>query len=608
MFKTIADVCPRCGRHMESKRSGERQIATLVGGRAWIVEEYFVCPTCTDENTGRRFIRHSEILRGILPPNTKYGYDVEAEVGYLLYVDNMQLGEVKCLFESRYGLSAPISQIHAIGARFLKHMAVVHYMSAPLLRKQFELGCVYHVDATCEAGRGMELSVREGWTGIMLGSWKIATENEDVIKRHLASTVEVFGEPAAFVSDLGNGMMAAIKSVIKEKGLKSRQLACHMHFLKAVGKAILEAAYQTLKTLFRKQKVLVHLNRFIKETGETIKDNAAAMRGFVVEWEKSGGNLRIDGYMESVAVLRAIAQWVVMYNKDCAGQGFPFALPQLKLFGRCSKALQSLLNHAEKKLFNVDTSKYVERLRQILQSAADDDELKKAAQDLEAMEAIFSELRVVLRLEKTDVYKQENDKTAPDNTDFIAKLEAEVSCYLDTLHERLKSGTLTDAEMTAVCVVLEYFEKYGAYLFGHFYVAFDASGNTVIKLIERSNNVMEHSYRVQKHQLRRRTGAKNLDFIFERQLPAATMMANLKNPIYQKCVLGNKSRAGLMDLIALHNNAMDYRDTPMFQDDLEEIGGRLPAADKRIVGNPGFTGVINMLSDEYCQSQILLEA
>jgi hypothetical protein len=50
---------------------------------------------------------------------------------------------------------------------------------------------------------------------------------------------------------------------------------------------------------------------------------------------------------------------------------------------------------------------------------------------------------------------------------------------------------------------------------------------------------------------------------------------------------------------------MDYRDTPMFQDDFEVVGGRLPKADKKIVGKPGFSEVISMLSIEYCESLTL---
>ena len=89
VFKTVADTCPCCLKKMERRYSREREIVTLAGGVVVIVEEYFVCPRCKDAKTGRRVINHSEFLRGILPFNSKYGYDVEIEAGYLQYADTV---------------------------------------------------------------------------------------------------------------------------------------------------------------------------------------------------------------------------------------------------------------------------------------------------------------------------------------------------------------------------------------------------------------------------------------------------------------------------------------------------------------------------------------
>ena len=584
---------------MEVKRSGKRAIVTLAGKAVTILEEYFVCPRCKDGETGRRVIHHSEALRGILPPKAKYGYDVEIEAGYLQYADNKQMGEIQSIFKGVHGISVTQSQIHELGIRFLMHMVALHFQSAPALGGLFGSGCVYHVDATCEAGRGMVLTVKEGWTGIVLGAWAIPTENEEIIKRHLMSVVEKFGEPAAFVSDLGNGMMAAIAGVIREMNLKSRQLVCHMHFLKAVGKSILDDASKALKAQFKKKKTLAQLNRFVKETGDIIKPQAAAMREFIIQWQKSGAQLHISGYLESAAVLRALAQWALLFGADCNGEGFPFALSHARLFDRCRAALGSLSGLLEKGCLHEQSIKYAMRLQQTLQSPAEDPEMQETVQGLKEAGAVFTDLRAVLRLEKTDVYKQEKDKKTPDELGAILRLEEETSGFRSVCIERLGSGAASAAQAGALRTVIAYLDQYGPYLFGHFVTTYDASGNTAIKLIERSNNIMERSYRDQKHQIRRRTGIKNLGFVFEHLFPAAAMMVNLENPIYQQTVLNNKTRGDLAGLISSLDGVMDYCDTPMFQDDFDLVGGRLPKADKKIVGKPGFTEAIVMLSDEY---------
>jgi hypothetical protein len=487
-------------------------------------------------------------------------------------------------------------------------MVALHFLSAPLLRKLFEHGCVYHVDATCEAGRGMELSVKEGWTGIVLGVWKIPTENEGAIRLHLISVVELFGEPAAFVSDMGNGMMAAIAGVIREMRLKSRQLICHTHFLKAVGKSILEDMSHTLKSQFREHKALAHLNRFVKETGDIIKPQAAEMRRFVARWQESGARLPVTGYLECVAVLRALAQWVILHGAECNGEGFPFALPHVKLFDRCAAASSTLACLLGKGRFHGQADKHARRLQRILQGPVGCPEMQETVRNLKAAGAVFTELRDVLRLEKTDVYKQEKDKESPDRLEVIARLEEETSRFRGAVAERLEAGNVTDAQADAFRIVLAYFDQYEAYLFNHFVVTYDGSGNTIIKLIERTNNIMEHSFRDQKHQIRRRTGIKNLGFVFEHMSPAAAMMANLKNQFYQQAVLENKTRGDLVDLISPLDDVIQYCDTPMFQDDLEVVGGRLPKADKKIVGKSGFTDIIYELANGYDESQYQMEA
>ena len=566
------------------------------------MEKYFVCPRCKDNKTGHRVIHHSEFLRSILPLNSKYGYDVEIEIGYLQYADNKQMDEIKSIFYNTCEVPVSYSQIHELGIRFLKHMVVNHYLSAPLLRKLFESGCVYHVDATCEAGRGMELSIKEGWTDITLGVWKIPTENEEVIKQHLRSTIEHFGEPIAFVSDLGNGMMAAISSVIKEMNLKSRQLVCHTHFLKAVGKSIIEDTFKLLKSQFRKMKTLAHLNRFVKEMGNIIKPQAAAMREYVIQWRESDKHCHIDGYMESIAVLRAFAQWVIMFNKDSDGLGFPFELSHIKLFDRCADVFRCLLSLSEKDSFHVQASIHANRLQQILQDPVENSQMIKTVQDLKEKEALFTELREILRLEKTDVYKQEKDKKKPDTFELIASLKEETSNFRSILSERLELDTTTSIQTETIHTVLSYFDKYERYLFDHFFLTYDASGSTLVKLIERTNNIMEYSYRKQKHQIRRRTGVKNLGFIFEDLFPAAGMMTNFENQIYQQTVLNHKSRNELVDLFSSLDGLMDYCDTPMYQDDFDMVGGRLPKADKRIVGKSSFSEAVLMLSSGLANS------
>ena len=77
------------------------------------------------------------------------------------------------------------------------------------------------------------------------------------------------------------------------------------------------------------------------------------------------------------------------------------------------------------------------------------------------------------------------------------------------------------------------------------------------------------------------------------------MMSNFKNQVYQKTVLNGKSRNDFVDLFSILDEFMDYRDTPMFQEDTDMIGGRLPKVDKKIVGESVFSDAVLKLSDDF---------
>jgi len=198
-------------------------------------------------------------------------------------------------------------------------------------------------------------------------------------------------------------------------------------------------------------------------------------------------------------------------------------------------------------------------------------------------------------------------------------LKEETSDFRKTLEQRLKTDVCTDAQKYAFRVILDYFDKYECYLFDHFFilhgeteaiishdtsdiVSLDDSENATIRLINRTNNIVENFYKDQKQQIRRRTGLKNLGFVFEHLFPAASMVVNLQNPIYQQIVLDNKTRGDLVDRFSALDDIMLYQETPMFQNDLELVGGRLPKSDKTIVGNIRFTEVISRLAAQYVSS------
>jgi hypothetical protein len=85
-----------------------------------------------------------------------------------------------------------------------------------------------------------------------------------------------------------------------------------------------------------------------------------------------------------------------------------------------------------------------ERLKRILQCPVENLEMQKTVQDINAIYSAITELRYILRLEKTDVYKQEKDEKIPGEHEFIAKLKEETSRFCGIISERLEIGVGTE--------------------------------------------------------------------------------------------------------------------------------------------------------------------
>ena len=60
-----------------------------------------------------------------------------------------------------------------------------------------------------------------------------------------------------------------------------------------------------------------------------------------------------------------------------------------------------------------------------------------------------------------------------------------------------------------------------------------------VRLVDRTNNILEGFFHTMKHGERRRSGRKNLTQDFERLPPAAALAANLTRPDYVSIVCGS---------------------------------------------------------------------
>ncbi len=346
-------------------------------------------------------------------------------------------------------------------------------------------GWPLHIDATGEDGRGTLFVALAGWRRWVLGSWKIPTEHSQVIQPCLHEIIEKFGAPCAVVRDLGRAITPAINTVLAERGLDIPVLACHMHFLKDIGKDLLNPAYGQLRLLFRRYKTRPKLGALARELGRKLGHKVADAREQVNAWqEQDAADHRIPEGSSGIAVVRSLTQWVIDYSADSTGHDYPFDRPYLDLFDRCITACRALDAYIHKNPSDPKVLKALKRLRRLLDPVASEVPFKQIVRKLRSRSELFDELKDALRL----------------------------------VPKRSAGSNQNESSMAT------------------------SSDQAATQLRDIREMVIESFFRGIKHDERRRSGRKILTQDFECLPPEAALVYNLSCPDYVSIVCGSLER------------------------------------------------------------------
>ena len=518
-------------------KTWQRTGATLRHGCFRIRQTVRACPS------GCARKKRPGALAGIIPPRSVMGYDVMVFVGLERFLHHRQREEIRFSLEVDYGLSVSEREISVLAARFLCYLERLHYASARALRAALAAdgGWPLHVDATGEDGRGTLLVAFAGWRQWVLGAWKIPTERADAILPRLREVIFHFGTPCAMVRDLGRAMEQATQALVRVLKLKIRVLACHQHFLSDIGKDLLAESHDRLRGLFRKVNLRKLLRTLVRDLGRELGGQIDEARTGFRRWQtENAPGKRLLAGDAGVATVRALAQWVLDYPVEGGGLDFPFALPWLALYDRClqaSRAIDAFLSDPGQ---DASVRKTLERLRRILQRVEDNDPaLGAIAERLTRRAELFAELRKALRLSddssggKLGLHSQTGGE--------LKNIRAAVGRLACSLRRRRPQRGPAQDQRAAIDIVLTHLKRHGRFLWGHA-VRLPRSAGGSIRLVPRTNNVLESWFRALKHGERRRSGRKILTQDFERISPAVALAANLRHADYVSIVCGSLDR------------------------------------------------------------------
>ncbi len=545
---TIAEEpqpCPLCAGPVIVQKTVPRSGRTLEHGDFNIRETVYVCAAGCRWPSGPLVSHRAVSLSERLPSKCTTGYDVMVFVGLQRFVHHRQREEIRTALLNEHAVSVSTGEVSVLERRFVIYLQRLHVARRDAIAQAFadDGGWPLHVDATGEDGRGTLFIAYAGWRRWVLGAWKIPTEHADAILPCLRQAVACFGPPVAVMRDLGRAMTCAVNALVEELDRDITVLACHQHFLADVGNDLLKARHSELRDLFRRFSVLPKLRKLARDLGRKLGENIDRARAGLAAWlqENAQGHALPEGD-DGLAVVRGMAQWVLDYAADGNDLGLPFDRPYLDLYDRCTKVRSAVDAFGRLPPGDRRVHRALLRLRDTLDPVVCEVPFSQVARILRRRSALLDELRDALRLVPKSTGRNEPLPAEPVSStralDELRDVQQSVEDLVDSLRERRpRRGPAQDMRQ-AIDLILRHTDVHGPTLWGH-PVELPAEAGGGIRLVERTNYLLENLNHDIKHGERRRSGRKKLTQDLENLPAGAALTFNLRDPDYVALLCGS---------------------------------------------------------------------
>jgi hypothetical protein len=463
-------------------------------------------------------------VSSLVPAGKSFGYDTIWDVTKMRFTKSMQREEI----QTRLPFHISTGSVSNLSREGLAYFSCCQKSSAAKLGKHFRKEAfILNIDGTNEGGKYNHYRCIDNITGIVVFAKKIKTENAHDIASILREIKSLYGMPHAVVSDMSGPTRRAIIDVFGED---FPHIICQFHFLRDVGKDLLAAKHEKLRSYISKSKLTEKLNKYHSAVSKLIEDSS---------------NEDKEDYIKILQLLT----WIRDYKNDLSGKGIPFDLSWLRLYERASEALNVIDDILGKpkpylKLSSSERMKVRQqknptswtKLKAIRKSLADiikDNNATKAYQTLVKENALFTELRdAFYQSEKLycseDTNSPLSEKNIGDENDITV---GEVSNNLNDIVNRIENSP---DQTTGDLVVLKHLKKYIPYL------AVELIVNEKVIQLPRTNNMSELNFRETKREVRMITGQKNLSKAMDHLPAEIAYMRNFTNDKYMGIVYGEQ--------------------------------------------------------------------
>ena len=523
-FRPTQDVCPDCDTALKVQKTRTKTVSTLHLGRFSARETLLQCRHCQNQT-----IYASEELSRLVPSGCTFGYDVVNFVGKQLFLQHRRTEEIVEELEAR-NVRISASEVGYLGKKFVVYLALAHRQSAPRLKKAMreQGGYILHLDGTCEGGGPMLMSSLDSISEIVLGNVKVPSERTQEIIPFLEEIKRRYGVPVASVHDMGAGILAAVKKVFP--GIPD--FICHFHFLRDVGKDLLEEDYDAIRKRLRKHALTEKLRSQARRLKAAIDQEPGLVESFFQSVRADSlPTQEVDRFPLLCAY--SLIQWVLEGKSQGAGYGFPFDRPQVELARRwlmISKKLESIKDIHLRGQWRDNIPLF--KLACALKKISADDTLGRMIQTIDVKSKVFDQLRDAMRI--APVGGSAGLNSGSDSLP-MGPIQKAVKAF------RHKITSRSDYQSTRHWkTLIDQMDKYGGKLFADPIAVQTPNGRRLIQP-QRTNNIMERFFRDFRRGARRKSGHNSISKFLQSMIADTPLVRNLENPHYLKVLLNGQS-------------------------------------------------------------------
>ncbi len=509
------------------------------------------CPDCNTVYSAEEFGK-------IVPLYSNVGYDVLEFIGRLIFQKHHTLKETMSALGNR-NIHISASEVAYLAQKFIIYLSILHQESGLKLKMQIQHngGYILHIDGTSEGASPHLISAIDEVSNFVLANVKVPSESKEQVVPFLKEIKEQYGNPLAISSDMGRAFLSAISEVFPD----NPHYICHFHFLRDIGKDLLEKEYSIIRNKLKKYGIASQLRYRLRYYFSDKTDDINVVQiNKIIETAK---HLPIDEKDSRIIkqLCHILLLWALDGKNHGNGFGFPFDRPHGEFYKRLCLVFQKLKSFQEKYSVDKSMSKIITKITDDLMPLVNDIECKEAFQKLTEKEKVFDKLRQALSIALPATTDGLNDsgKDVDINT-----IESKVNDFKEWILLEEYYHKNNDYKK-----MINQIEKYRDKLFSDPIIISSSDGDSFVQP-QRTNNILEQFFRGIRRAHRRTTGNNSMCKKLQSMFADTPLIKNLDNPDYMKVIL-NKANS-LEEKFA----EIDYKKVIVKMNDARKVESKIP--------------------------------